>query len=172
MEDVPMDTLSLDPDSGEQVEEDKPQGMERRLVLRLLGHWRSLTDDGGFPSFANFDPAAVPDMWDHAFVLDVAGRFADPLFRITGDAFAAYSPISLTDLPVSQAPRDTVVEKSVKYFQEVLHKQVPITRGGEFLKPGGIRVLYRSIILPMSDDGETVSGLLGAANCREDKVEE
>ncbi len=100
----------------------------------------------------------------------MAGRLDDPMFRVTGAAFAAYSPISLTDLPVSRAPRDTVVAKSVEYFREVLEKRVPITRGGEFLKPGGVRVLYRSIILPMSDDGETVSGLLGAANCREEIV--
>jgi hypothetical protein len=44
---------------------------------------------------------------------------------------------------------------------------VPISRGGEFIKYDGMKVLYRSIILPMSDDGSSVSGLLGAANCRE-----
>jgi len=44
---------------------------------------------------------------------------------------------------------------------------VPISRGGEFVKYDGMKVLYRSIIMPMSDDGVTVSGLLGAASCRE-----
>lgn len=38
------------------------------------------------------------------------------------------------------------------------------------MKPGGGKVLYRGIILAMSDDGITVSRLLGAANCREEKV--
>jgi hypothetical protein len=32
-----------------------------------------------------------------------------------------------------------------------------------------MRVLYRSILLPMSDDGENIAGLLGAANFREVK---
>ncbi len=56
------------------------------------------------------------------------------------------------------------------FAQEVIAKQVPISRGGEFMRPGGGKGLYRGIILPMSDDGITVSGLLGAANGREEKV--
>ena len=63
-----------------------------------------------------------------------------------------------------------LVQKAVKlldHIGKVIEKQVPISRGGEFLKPDGIKVLYRAIILPMSDDGATISGLLGAANCRE-----
>jgi hypothetical protein len=57
--------------------------------------------------------------------------------------------------------------KAVEYFGEVLEKGTPISRGGEFTKDNGTLVLYRSILLPMSDDGETISGLLGGANCRE-----
>ena len=36
----------------------------------------------------------------------------------------------------------------------------------------GTRILYRSILLPMSDDGHTICGLLGAANFREVEVTE
>ena len=49
----------------------------------------------------------------------------------------------------------------------MLSREVPISRGGQFRKYDGTKVLFRSIILPMSDDGDTISGLLGAANCRE-----
>ncbi len=42
-----------------------------------------------------------------------------------------------------------------------------MSHGDEFIKIDGTKVLYRSILLPMSDDGETISGVLGAANCRE-----
>ena len=37
----------------------------------------------------------------------------------------------------------------------------------EFFKEDGTKVLYRSILLPVSDDGVTISGILGAVNCRE-----
>ena len=64
-------------------------------------------------------------------------------------------------------PANSLIEQAASYYQEILDRGVPISRGGEFVKYDGMKVLYRSIILPMSDDGITVSGLLGAANCRE-----
>ena len=67
----------------------------------------------------------------------------------------------------SPVNRATLAAVSVAYIDEVLEKGVPISRGGEFIKDDGLKVLYRSIILPMSDDGEAISGLLCAANCRE-----
>jgi hypothetical protein len=63
-------------------------------------------------------------------------------------------------------PANTLAEQSVSYYREVIERGVPISRGGEFTESDGTKVLYRVVILPMSDDGATISGLLGAANCR------
>ncbi|MHA1109269.1 MAG: PAS domain-containing protein, partial [Alphaproteobacteria bacterium] len=141
--------------------------MERRLVLRLLSHWRTLCGERELPSFAELDPAQMPDMWDDCLVLDVAGYQDNPVFRSIGPDLTAYAGMDLINRHVTDAPQNTLLAVSVSYAAEVLRKCVPISRGGEFFKPDGVRVLYRSILLPMSDDGETVSGLLGAANCRE-----
>ena len=64
-------------------------------------------------------------------------------------------------------PPRTLIANEAGYSQEFLFRGVPISRGGEFDKYDDMKVLYRSIIMPMSDDGNVVSGLLGAANCRE-----
>ena len=68
---------------------------------------------------------------------------------------------------MSDAPFGSLVDASTALVQEVIAKKVPITRGGEFVAPSGSKVLYRSIIMPFSEDGETVDALLGAANSRE-----
>ncbi|MDA1324221.1 MAG: hypothetical protein O3C34_05715, partial [Proteobacteria bacterium] len=49
----------------------------------------------------------------------------------------------------------------------ILKKGVPISRGGEFSNPDGTRVLFRSALLPIGESENTISGILGAANCRE-----
>lgn len=162
-----MDTAPHDVER-EEVSDALPKGLERRLVLRLLSYWRGLCDDDRLPSFAAVDPHAMDDMWPSCFVLDVAGHESDPVFRQVGTAFAAHSPCDLIGRRVSEALENTLVHASVSYVQQVIAKAVPISRGGEFHKEDGTRVLYRSIVLPMSDDGETVSGLLCAANCREE----
>ncbi len=37
-----------------------PQGVDRRMVLQMLAHWRELRGDRAFPSFENVDPRAIP----------------------------------------------------------------------------------------------------------------
>lgn len=157
------------PDGAERqlVEDQLPKGMERRLVLRLLAQWRQLCGERAFPSFADVDPGRMADMWPNCFVLDVAGHAENPVFRTIGADLADRIDVDLVDKRATDAPENTLVSVAVSYVDEVLRKKVPISRGGEFFKSDDVRVLYRSILLPMSDDGETVSGLLGAANCRE-----
>lgn len=161
MENVPAGTDRIE------VSDELPQGLERRLVLRLLAYWRSLCDERRFPSFADVRPAEIPSIWPFSFALEVLDGEDDVVFRAIGEELAAYTSVSLPGRHVSEAPTGTLPAVAISYVDEVLAKGVPISRGGEFHKANGTRVLYRSILLPMSDDGETISGILGAANCRE-----
>ena len=161
MENVPAGTERT------QIEHEMPQGIERRLVLRLLAHWRSLCGERSMPSFSDVDPDAIPDMWPHSFVLELDGKEGGPVFRAMGDEFDKCTTNSLIGKRIADAPSDSLPGMALVYIDEVLQKGVPISRGGEFCKPDGVRVLYRSVLLPMSDNDETISGILGAANCRE-----
>ena len=74
MEIVPAGTERI------QLEQEMPPGVERRLVLRLLGHWRALCGDRKLPGYADVDPAAIPDLWPHSFLLEVDGAKGVPVF--------------------------------------------------------------------------------------------
>ena len=144
-----------------------PQGMERRMVLRLLSQWREWCGDGQYPSFSSVNPAQIAEIWDYCFVLDFVEFEDNPVVRTVGDRLQAYLPSPVRNCQLSDVPANSLIEQAASYYQEILDRGVPISRGGEFVKYDGMKVLYRSIIMPMSDDGITVSGLLGAANCRE-----
>jgi len=152
-------------DAQETTKTDRPAGLERRLVLRLLTHWRGLIGEGDFPSFADIDPAAIPDMWPFCFVLDTIEHPDNPIVRIAQPGIAPQAP-KVIGKHVSQLARATLLSQACSYIEEVVRKGVPISRGGDFIRADGMRILYRSILLPMSDDGVTVCGLLGAANFR------
>jgi len=151
------------------IREDLPKGAERRLVLRLLVYWRELRGDRDFPSFADVNPEAIPDMWPHCFVLETAGAGTDAVFRAVGDDIARHFPGVIIGRRVSQVTKKSLFSVTIDYLDEVFAKRAPVSHGGEFYQDDGTHILYRSIILPMSDDGETISGLLCAANCRETK---
>lgn len=161
MEKVPAQTERIN------FEQEMPPEIERRLVLRLLGHWRALCGNRKLPAVSDIDPAAIPDLWPHSFLLDVDGVESDPVFRALGDAIDKYSDGTLVGKRVSDAPADALPGIALAYVGEVLEKGVPVSRGGEFFKPGGTRVLYRSILLPVGENENTVGCILGAANSRE-----
>lgn len=161
MKDVPAKTERTE------IGEELPQGMERRLVLRLLAYWRQLCDEREFPSFAEVDPSDMPDMWSHCFAIEIFEDDSEPVFRAMGDELAATIDYSLIDQRVTVAQERTLPSVAITFLPEVLRKGVPVSRGDEFFKADGTKVLYRSILLPMSDDGDRVSGILGAVNCRE-----
>ncbi|MGB0631989.1 MAG: PAS domain-containing protein [Alphaproteobacteria bacterium] len=144
-----------------------PQGMERRMVLRLLSHWRQWCGDNQFPSFTDVNPVEMAEIWDYCFVLDFVGYEDDPIVRTVGDKLQQYMSEPIRNCLLSEVPPRTLIENAAGYYQEIFSRGVPISRGGEFVKYDGMKVLFRSIIMPMSDDGVVVSGLLGAANCRE-----
>jgi hypothetical protein len=161
MENVPAGT------EREILEKEMPAGIERRLVLRLLGHWRSLCDDNKLPLFADIDAAAIPDIWPHSFLLEIDPREGGASFRALGDQIDKHPSGSLVGMRISDAPADVLPGLVLTYVDEVLEKGVPISRGGVFSNPDGTRVLFRSILLPIGDEANNICGILGAANCRE-----
>jgi hypothetical protein len=161
-----MDRIS-DDEAYAPEDDETSSGLERRFVHRLLTYWRNLSEDEGFPSFDDVDPASIPDMWPNVFVLETLHNEADPIYHVIGSKIASHYDHSLIGKRISLTPPNTLFSVAVEYVAEVLAKQVPISRGGQYFKPDGTKILYRSILLPMSDDGKTISGILGAANCRE-----
>ena len=150
------------------TEDPNPQGgRERRMVLRLLEFWRAAKGDASFPPAAKLDEGAMPELYPFCFLLDVRGNPADPTVVAAGRTISSYSDAPLKGLAVSRFEPDTLPYQAVTYLSEVLRKGVPISRGGSFTDKRGVTILFRSIILPVADDGETINGLIAAANCRE-----
>lgn len=137
---------------------------ERRLVLRLMAYWDDLRDERDFPSFAEIDPAIIGDDWSHCFTLAVAQPPTASVFHHLGEI---YRP----DLPpagvptLGDCPQGTLLNASTHYLERVLQKKVPVSLGGH-AHLGADSILYRSILLPLSNDGHTIDSILGGANFR------
>jgi len=134
------------------------------MVHRLLAHWRDAQGEGEFPSLDAILKGDLGDILPSIFVLKVPADAGEPAFARVGESFAGEVSGDLTGRPVSAAPEGTLLEQAVGIYDEVLAKKVPITRDGEFEHVQCGTVLYRSIILPLSEGQGTIDFLLGAAN--------
>ncbi len=146
--------------------DEQPTGIERRMVHRLLVHWRDAQGDDPFPSLDAVLKRGLGDIGPSIIVLRVSDGEGEPVFERIGETFAGEVSGDLTGQPVSAAPKGTLLAQAVGYYGKVLSKKVPITTGGEFRHVQGGTVLYRSIMLPLSGGGGTIDFLLGAANCK------
>jgi hypothetical protein len=137
---------------------------ERRLVLRLLDYWRQMAGEGDWPQPELVDPKAIPDMWTFCFMIDQPKSAAR--LSYVGDYHKEMYGSDPTGLDMAEVNKDTLIGRSASFLQDVLAKRVPVTYGGQFVDAHDRRLLYRSILLPLSADGKTVSVVLGGANCR------
>ncbi len=142
-----------------------PEGRERRLSLRLLNFWRDQAAARPFPRLSDIDGDAIPDMWPHCFILNCRGS-GEPTFGYIGPDFAEWSDASLAGRPVSAAPKDGLLAVSSVFCGRALKKRVPVTMGGEFIDFRGRKIQYRSLLCPLSEDGDIIDHLLGGANYR------
>jgi hypothetical protein len=138
----------------------------RRMVHRLLAHWRDAQGEDGFPSLDAILERDLGGILPSIFVLRVSADAGEAAFERVGESFAGEVSSDLTGKPVSAVPKGTLLEQAVGIYDEVLARKVPITRGGEFTHFQGGTVLYRSIILPLSEGEDTIDFLLGAANSK------
>jgi hypothetical protein len=145
---------------------ERPPAMERRLVLRVLNYWRHLAGEREFPSVEDIKTDDIPEIWPNCFILDPADTPDDPVLVEIGEYLEEEFGKDARGKRVSEVVTGTLLAAALGHYRQVAAKKVPISLGGDYINSDGVKVLYRSIILPLSGDGETIDKFFGAANSR------
>lgn len=140
-----------------------PAEAERRLTYRLLNYWDVLRGQRPFPALADIDGSKIPELWPWCFVLDTQRTRSTPYFQYLGTDLAKYSGIYLSG---EQDWRLTLLDKAASHLDRTLAAREPIIIEDELVRYDGRQLLFRSIMLPLSDDGDAINHVLGAANGR------
>ena len=139
---------------------------ERRLNMRLMAFWWDKRADRQFPSPEDFDPQELSDVWTHCFTLQPQDPCAQSTFQYVGDTLAATSGLTGAEITVDELSQNSLLDHATRNVGEVLTQQVPVIRSGEFVNEDGQTVMYRSILLPLSQDQETIDCVVGGARCK------
>jgi hypothetical protein len=128
---------------------------ERRLVERVLHHWTEMAAGGwGFPQVNEIDPWMVGNDWANCLVIAVQSPVELSHFVAVGE-----------NLAVALCPKDTLAGVLLSHLPRVLSvRRGLIVEGGATSR--GVPILYRGALLPLSEDGDTIDHVLGAANHR------
>ena len=127
---------------------------ERRLVWRVLRHWEEMVGGRSCPRRDEIDPWMLSEDWANCLLIAVQSPVELSHFIIVGE-----------NLAVALCPKDTLAGVLLSHLPRVLSaRRCVIVEGGATLR--GAPILFRSALLPLSDDGMAIDHVLGAANHR------
>src|ERR1700757_1028710 len=133
---------------------------ERRLVGRMLRHWKDMVHERGLPRLDEVDPWMLGDAWANCILIAVEAPIELSHFIAVGE-----------NLGVALCPADTLAEVLLSHLPSVLsERRCLIVEGGATLR--GVSILHRSVLLPLSADGVTIDHVLGATNYRPLRTDE
>jgi hypothetical protein len=137
---------------------------ERRAVVRVLQHWRMAARSRPLPSRNDIDPVAIAADWRNCFLIDLFGH-GGASFTYVGPALRIPAWGEAVGCRVTDCPPGTILFVASNYIDKVVESRLPVTHSGAAMH-AGFPVLFRSILLPLSDNGTHVTALLGSANYR------
>jgi hypothetical protein len=127
---------------------------ERRLVGRVLRHWEKFVDGGRFPRRDEIDLWLRGEDGKNCLLIALESPIELSHFVVVGLnlAVALCSTDTLAGVLLSRASRVASARRGV------------MIEGGATLR--GADILYRSVLLPIAEDGVTIDHVLGATNYR------
>ncbi|MEX6634623.1 PAS domain-containing protein [Hyphococcus lacteus] len=132
---------------------------ERRLTERVRNQWMRLAGDR-LPSLREVEALNFGPDRDYCFAVDM--RLSDilPYFIFMGEELARYSSL----YPMGDARREkTLLDTAMVKMDEATLSRAPVEFSEIKRLDDGRRVAFRSILLPLSENGTDVSHIFGAA---------
>ncbi len=144
----------------------EPHSSERRLVMRVMELWERLRGLRPFPRMSDVLGADFGPDWASCFLIAIGPATGQWSFHHVVDDLLVPEWRGAIGGAVADCPKDTLLGHASAHMTDVLDRRIPISGGGTF-HINDSETVFRSIILPLSDDGLRVDSVLGAANCRQ-----
>jgi hypothetical protein len=140
------------------------QAGERRLVLRVLTQWRDLSG-GGLPRRSQVDPRRFGQDWAQCLLIDVDPEPTQSRLAFIGEGLRDPTWPAFDRQCIGECAPTTLLHSATAYIARAVAEREPVAEGVALHV--GAPVRFRSVLLPLSEDGVRIDGVLGAANYRE-----
>lgn len=138
---------------------------ERRLTTRMNAKWIALSRDETLPRQADLNPAIFGLDQQHCAIVQLAPVPGDAKLLYVGESLRNDDWSVDDDQRVADYPPNSLIGLAAAKIPAVLTKRSPLTFGGTGVN-GVEAILYRAILLPLSNDGAVISHVIAAINCR------
>jgi hypothetical protein len=139
---------------------------ERRLTNRMIAKWSTVSRGNRLPRYDDLDINVFGKDLPYCLTVELATEIGDSELIYTGEALRNETWTQGGRQIVSDYPTNSLLCLTAAKIAAVIAKRGPIIFGGTGVCDVSA-ILYRAILLPMSDDGKIISHVVGAINFRE-----
>lgn len=134
--------------------------------------WKAAAIGGWLPSRADFVPERMGKDYPNCLLIEIASDLPRSRVIHAGEIVAGSASDGVTDqASLSEYPANSLPRLATAKIGAVLTKRAPITFGGTGVRDA-TAVLYRAVLVPLADDGKTITHVLAAINFKEISVVE
>ena len=137
-------------------------GQEQRLTFRLLSYWNRIRAERSMPSLADVNVSEITEIWHFTFIIDMLNADG-PSFQYFGSGLSSVFGEDYTGRLLEESLQDMVLDNTIGFYGKVLESKEPALEAASFYSEGD-EVRYRSMIVPLSSDDETIDYLFGTTN--------
>jgi len=143
---------------------------ERRLTTRVHAVWKKIAGTS-FPRRSQIDPTEFGADWANCLMIDLDQVPARSRFAYLGNALRDPTWPTFDRQSVSDCLEGTLLELVTRHIPRVAVTKKPIIFAGSAVHDDAT-ILYRTVLLPLSETGDRIDGVLGAISYREISVAE
>jgi len=132
--------------------------------MRVLHRVTRGTATRRLPCPRDVDPWFIGDDWVNCAVVRVAQPYSQSEFMLVGSNLCQPGSV-LEGEPISKCPATSLLGLTLFYFEQAVEERSFLVIEGAALDRGG-PILYRSLLVPLSEDDKKVDAVLIAANSR------
>lgn len=142
-----------------------------KAIRQFYDYWNEIRGDRRMPRRADFDPMAVPRHLPGILLVDVEGLRADGKgrfrYRVAGDLEIAARGFNPTGMRVEDGYLAGSMEEVIAVYETVRVSCEPICLPTIYTRESGLRIHDYTFMVPLSEDGVTVSQILVYSDVRE-----
>lgn len=133
----------------------------KRMHQRVRAYWDSLKDNRRFPRESEINPAAIADVWDDCFLVDMrkGSSMKGFHYEYMGVHLLKAYGVDLSSIERCDASLMPHCAVMLRQFDEVAESGEPAMHEAEFENVERLRIKYRCCLLPLG--GDHVDYILG-----------
>lgn len=141
-------------------------GIERRISSTAVQYWRELAAPRRYPGRTQVTRESAPALWDNFFIIKIGPDAAEHVFEHAGAALREALGCDPTGRIVGDVLPREIVGRALYFQKAACDLMAPIDEAGRFTRADGVEIVYRAVLLPLSEDQRAANHLLGAFSFR------